>query len=396
MDFRSRTSGLLGGLAPLPHLIHNQSAQARHDGHPGQSEGQVGQAHSLVDNQTHSCPGQHHAEEQGQQRPGETAMPGGGRRRRRRLQLAAHAHDHHGDVVRTAAQVGQVHQKTACLGRRQDTGDGSQFAVAHLAAETIAAQQKHIPLAEWVNALDVDGHEWFGTQGSKDDVAGNPLDGFRVHVLAAGVFPNHAVVEAELLHLTAADAVSPAVADMSHPGTVRAQHQGGGRCPHALELTVLLSTGMDTGIGLDERLAQGGSGSLAGVLVIGVGNDPNGQGTGQFDPPRGHPCHPPPGTRVPGTAIVVRQWPAGWRGCPGYDCGGLPRRSDWHAGYRRTLSHFHAPSPAAERESITPVQGQRVLFECMLHCFPSIAKGTLVERGAWSVEREAWSVERGV
>ena len=107
-----------------------------------------------------------------------------------------------------------------------------------------------------------------------DDVAGNVLHLVGVHVLDAGVFPEQAVVVAELFDPAVADAVDAAVADVADPGAFGAEQQGGGGGAHALEFAVGLAAGVDVGVGLDEGLAEGGAGRvLLGVLEEGVRDD---------------------------------------------------------------------------------------------------------------------------
>lgn len=88
--------------------------------------------------------------------------------------------------------------------------------------------------------------------------------------LAAGQLPHQAVVEAELLDEAAANAVDPAVADVAHPRSLGAQHEGGGRGAHAVEVAVLRAARMDGAVGLDKSLAQRGCRPFAGMLGIDV------------------------------------------------------------------------------------------------------------------------------
>ena len=74
------------------------------------------------------------------------------------------------------------------------------------------------------------------------------------------VFPQKAVVVAELFDPTVADAVDPAVADVADPGAFGTQQQGGGRGAHALKLAVGLAAGVDVRIGFNEGFAESGAG----------------------------------------------------------------------------------------------------------------------------------------
>ena len=152
---------------------------------------------------------------------------------------------------------------------------------------------------------------------------------------------------------------------------------------------------MDTGIGLDERLAQGGSGSLAGVLVIGVGNDPNGQGTGQFTHRVGthairHQEHVSPGLPLlfvsgqqDGVVVLVMT------------------AADSHVGQTGMLDIVepcHTFTLPARRPRENPSLPSKARGSYLSVCYTAFrvlqrARSWSVERGAWSVKRGAWSVE---
>ncbi len=105
-----------------------------------------------------------------------------------------------------------------------------------------------------------------------DDITGNVLHVVGVDALQPGVLPHQTVVVAELLDQAAADTVGPAVASVADPGALGPQHQGGAGGAHAGELAVLLTAGMDAGVGLDERFPQHDDGALGGVLLVDVRN----------------------------------------------------------------------------------------------------------------------------
>src|SRR5207247_1385143 len=108
------------------------------------------------------------------------------------------ANDDDGDVVRSAAQVGQVDQETARLRGRQAGGHDADFGVGHLTAQPVAAQQEDVARTERIRPLDIDLHGLLGAEAAVDDVAGDVLDLVRIDALDAGELPDEAVVVADL------------------------------------------------------------------------------------------------------------------------------------------------------------------------------------------------------
>jgi len=145
-----------------------------------------------------------------------------------------------------------------------------------LAGQAVAAQEVDVARLDGVGAFDVHLDERFRPEAAVDDVAGDVLDLVGVHVLEAGVLPDEAVVVAQLIDDVAADAITPAVADVPDPGPIGAEDERSARRAHALELAVLLAAGVDGGVGLDEGAAEGDDGPEGGVLLVDVGDDVGG------------------------------------------------------------------------------------------------------------------------
>jgi hypothetical protein len=80
------------------------------------------------------------------------------------------------------------------------------------------------------------------------------------------------VIEGELLDVPFADAVDPAIADMSDPGPFVAQHERCGRGAESAELRVRLADGVDARIGLLKCPAQRRHRPFLNVLGIGERN----------------------------------------------------------------------------------------------------------------------------
>ena len=64
-------------------------------------------------------------------------------------------------------------------------------------------------------------HQRLGSQGAHNDVAGDPRQSVRIHVLATRHLPDQAVIEAHLFDDALADTVGPAVADVADPRSLR-------------------------------------------------------------------------------------------------------------------------------------------------------------------------------
>ena len=186
------------------------------------------------------------------------------------------------DVVWPTAQIGQIDEKTACLGGRQHAGDGADLGVGNLPAQAVAAQEVDVPRLDGMRAFQIHLHQRLGTERADDNVAGNARQPFRIDALPAGHFPDEAVIEAHLFDLAGADAIGPAVADVPDPGAVGTEEKGRGGGPHTAKFRVLLPLGVDAGVGFDKGLAQGGNAALRRVLVIGVRDDADRELTGQL------------------------------------------------------------------------------------------------------------------
>src|SRR5712692_8348911 len=106
-----------------------------------------------------------------------------------------------------------------------------------------------------MGAFDVDLNKRLRTQRTHDDIAGNALQAFRIDPLAPGHFPDETVVEADLLDLAIANAISAAVAHMPDPGPLRPEQEGGRGCAHAAKIRVLLALGVNGRIRFDKRFS---------------------------------------------------------------------------------------------------------------------------------------------
>ena len=76
------------------------------------------------------------------------------------------------DVVRPTAQIGQIDEKTACLGGRQHAGDGADLGVGNLPAQAVAAQEVDVPRLDGMRAFQIHLHQRLGTERADDNVAG--------------------------------------------------------------------------------------------------------------------------------------------------------------------------------------------------------------------------------
>src|SRR5262249_14382033 len=132
-----------------------------------------------------------------------------------------------------------------------------------------------------MGALHVDLHQWLRPERANDDVARNALHRVWIDALSAGVLPNQTVIEAELLNVRIADAVSSAIADMSDPGAVGPQEQSRRRGAHALKFAILLAAGMDAGVGFDKGFAECVGRAVVSVLDVSMRNNADGEFAGQ-------------------------------------------------------------------------------------------------------------------
>src|SRR5207302_9973358 len=126
-------------------------------------------------------------------------------------------------------------------------------------------------------SFDVDLDERFGAKRAHDHIARNALQSIRIHTVPPRHLPDQAVIEAHLLDLAGADAVGATIANVTDPRTFRPQQARGRRRTHAAKLRVLLSLGVDGGISFNKRLAQRRDAVLGSLLVVGVGDDADGQ-----------------------------------------------------------------------------------------------------------------------
>ena len=191
-------------------------------------------------------------------------------------------HYHNSDVIRAATQIGQIDEHAARFRRRQDADHRAHLRVGYLAAQAIATQKVNITLLHRVRSFNVHLNERLGTERAHNDIARNALEAIRIDAVPPRHLPNQAVVEAHLLDLAGANAISAAIADVADPGTFRPEQQCGRRGAHAAEFGILLPLGVNRGIGFNERLAQGRHTVLGSLLVIGVRDDAHGQLAGQF------------------------------------------------------------------------------------------------------------------
>src|SRR5262245_9727164 len=111
--------------------------------------------------------------------------------------------------------------------------------IGHLAAQPVTAQDEDISLPKRMGTFHIHLHERLWPQRANDDVARNALHRVRIDTLTACIFPDQAVIKAELLNLPIADTVGPAIPDVSDPGAVGSQEKGRRGRAHSLEFAVL-------------------------------------------------------------------------------------------------------------------------------------------------------------
>ena len=81
-----------------------------------------------------------------------------------------HLHGDDGDVVRAAAQIGEVHEQAAGLLRRQFAGDDADFRVLHVPGQPVGAQDINVAGQNRVRPFDVDLHVRLRAQRTRDHV----------------------------------------------------------------------------------------------------------------------------------------------------------------------------------------------------------------------------------
>jgi hypothetical protein len=142
--------------------------------------------------------------------------------------------------------------------------------------QAVATEEENISRLNRVGAFDVhfDFRVW--SQRANDYVLLKIPQFIGINTCAPGNFPNPRVVKSELFHGVAANAISPAVADMPDPSPFRAENQGGTGSTHTAEFGVLLADLMDSGIRFRKGPAQSGNYSFVGMLLVQMGNVPHG------------------------------------------------------------------------------------------------------------------------
>src|SRR5579884_1146286 len=149
--------------------------------------------------------------------------------------------------------------------------------VGHLAAQAVAAQDEGVAILKRMRTFDIDLDERLGPQGAQNAIARNVMQRLRLNTLPTGQLPLPTVIKRQLLDDALPNPVCSAIANVSYPGALRPQEQGGGGCSHALEFWVLLTAAMDAGVGFLKGVAQSSFGPFVGVLVVGVRDDVDGQ-----------------------------------------------------------------------------------------------------------------------
>ena len=214
-----------------------------------------------------------------------------GMRRRNIGRKLADAGDHDRTVVRPAAQIGQLHQQSARLTRRQFPHNRPDLGVRNLIAQAIGAQEKRVLWQhdEW--AFQIDLHRRFRTQRPQDDVAMvGEVELLRRLAIPAAHLPFQAVVERQLIDPVAAYPVTAAVADVPQDGPLGRERQHGAGGPHPLKLFVLLPLLEDRGVGGHDRSLERDAGVGDGAFEVGMRDGFGGNFAGEF--PHRMPAHP--------------------------------------------------------------------------------------------------------
>ena len=164
--------------------------------------------------------------------------------------------------------------------QRQGSHDRADLARIDDTGQPIAAQQENVAGLDRMRPLDVHLDFRVRSERTDDDVLLEVAKLVRVHALPPGDFPDPGMIEGELLGDSVSNAVSPAIADMTHPRSFGPKDESGAGRPHAAKLRVLLADGMNAGVGLAERPAERGKYPLVGVFLVKMGNVLNGLGAG--------------------------------------------------------------------------------------------------------------------
>ena len=171
---------------------------------------------------------------------------------------------------------------TASSGPRQ-CEQRADLRVGDLAAEPVAAEQKHVARRGVEQSFEIDVHGFVRAERAGDHV----FRDVRRHVLlrhlaSRGHLPHQAVVERELLEPVGAEAVDAAVADVGHQRALRQQDQAAAGGAHSLEADAALALGEDQGVDLANRLPQRRGGIKIAELEIGVRNVVDGELAGEL------------------------------------------------------------------------------------------------------------------
>src|SRR5262249_36680694 len=135
---------------------------------------------------------------------------------------------------------------------------------------------KDVANLEWMRTFNINLHFGIRSEGADDDVGRYALELGRIHLLPSCHFPKQAVIEAQLLDLAIANAISPAIAHVRDPSAISLQEEGRARGSHALKFAILLAPIVNTGVGLGKSTFQRGFGAIHGMFVERVGNDGRG------------------------------------------------------------------------------------------------------------------------
>ena len=194
-------------------------------------------------------------------------------------------------VIGTTSQVGEVDQKASCFGWREDREHGSDFLIAHLAGESVAAKQVRVARKHRKGPLEIDLDFRVWSQRSRDHVFGDFAQVLFVGDAAGrSHFPDQAVVEGKLFKAIVAKAVDATVAHVRGERAIGRERQGRASRPHMMKFFVRLTLAMDLGVGVDNRSLEPLGGSAVAEFTEQQGNLVDGQFASEFT--RGVCPHP--------------------------------------------------------------------------------------------------------